>query len=163
MSAESSDRVGLLFPGEMGALIGAAVRADVLWASERRSEATRGRATAADFRDVATVAALVEASEIVLSICPPAIAEQVAEQVAQLGFRGLYVEANAISPVRAKRIASSLTGSGAQMVDGGIIGRTGLHLYLSGDEQAVGEQPSCSPAARLQPFRWRVRWEQPRR
>jgi 3-hydroxyisobutyrate dehydrogenase-like beta-hydroxyacid dehydrogenase len=132
-------RLGLLFPGEMGTDMGRATRGEVLWASEGRSEATTRRATTAGFRDVGTVAALVEASEIVLSVCPPAVAEQVAEQVAELGFRGLYVEANAISPLRAERIALLLAGLGAQMVDGAIIGRTGLHLYLSGGEQAVAK------------------------
>ena len=37
-------QVGLLFPGEMGALVGSAVNGEVLWASEGRSEATRKRA-----------------------------------------------------------------------------------------------------------------------
>src|SRR5437870_4505269 len=85
-------RIGLLFPGEMGALVGAQARGEVLWASEGRSEATAKRAAA--FTDMGTVAELVAASDVVLSICPPAIAENVAEQVA--GFDGLYVEANAI-------------------------------------------------------------------
>ena len=43
-------RVGLLFPGEMGAAVGAAVRGEVLWASEGRSGATAARA--AGFEDV---------------------------------------------------------------------------------------------------------------
>jgi 3-hydroxyisobutyrate dehydrogenase-like beta-hydroxyacid dehydrogenase len=132
-------RVGLLFPGEMGTLIGAAARADVLWASEGRSVTTARRADAAGFRDVETVAALAESSEVVLSVCPPAIAERVAEEVAGLGFDGLYVEANAISPARAERIATALAGSRARVVDGAIIGRTGLNLYLSGDDAAVAQ------------------------
>jgi len=66
-------RLGLLFPGEMGAAVGAAADAEVLWASAGRSEATAKRA--AGFHDMGTVAELVAASDIVLSICPPAIAE----------------------------------------------------------------------------------------
>jgi 3-hydroxyisobutyrate dehydrogenase-like beta-hydroxyacid dehydrogenase len=128
-------RVGLLFPGEMGALIGAEVRGEVLWASEGRSETTAQRAAAAGFRDVGTVAELVAASEIVLSICPPAIAEDVAKEVADAGFDGLYVEANAINPARAERIASSLD----RYVDGSVIARAGLNLYLSGEPDDVAE------------------------
>ena len=126
-------RVGLLFPGEMGAAVGAQADAEVLWAGEGRSDATAKRA--AGFRDVGTVAELVAASDIVLSICPPAIAEDVAKEVADAGFDGLYVEANAITPARAERIASSL----ARCVDGSVIARAGLNLYLSGEPADVAE------------------------
>lgn len=125
--------VGLLFPGEMGAEVGAAVRGRVLWASEGRSPATVRRA--ADFEDVRTLPELVALSEIILSVCPPEIAEQVALEVAGLGFHGLYVEANAISPERVTRIAKDLD----RVVDGAIIGRSGTHLYLSGDASDLRE------------------------
>ena len=125
-------RVGLLFPGEMGALVGSAVAGEVLWASEGRSEATRQRAEA--FRDVGTVRELVAESELVISLCPPAIAEDVAGEVAAEGLDGIYVEANAIAPERMKRIAGLL-----RCVDGSVIGRTGVHLYLSGDPGDVAQ------------------------
>jgi hypothetical protein len=51
--------VGLLFPGEMGALVGAAVDAEVFWASEGRSEATAERADEGGFRDLGSFGALV--------------------------------------------------------------------------------------------------------
>jgi 3-hydroxyisobutyrate dehydrogenase-like beta-hydroxyacid dehydrogenase len=130
-------RIGLLFPGEMGTEVGRAVRGEVLWASEGRSEATARRAATAGFEDVGSLGALVEASEVVLSVCPPAIAEQVAADVAGFGFSGLYVDTNAISPARAERISAVLEEGGARTVDGAIIGRTGLNLYLSGDDEAV--------------------------
>jgi 3-hydroxyisobutyrate dehydrogenase-like beta-hydroxyacid dehydrogenase len=120
-------RVGLLFPGEMGAAVGGAVRGEVLWASDGRSDATRSRAVA--FEDVGSVPALVDASDVVLSICPPAIAEEVAEQVFALGFDGIYVEANAISPERMRRIAKL----GSRVVDGSIIGAKEINLYLAGE------------------------------
>jgi len=125
-------RIGLLFPGEMGAAVGAAVRGDVLWASEGRSAETAARA--ASFRDVGTLHALVAESEIVLSICPPGIAEDVAGQVAAAGFEGLYVEANAISPHRAERIAST---AGLNVVDGSILAKGAIDLYLSGATRDV--------------------------
>ncbi len=129
--------VGLLFPGEMGAAVGGAVRGDVIWASEGRSEATARRAAEAGLRDVGTVAALAAASDVVLSLCPPAIAEEVAEQVAAQGFHGLYVEANAIAPARTERVAELLAGNRARTVDGAVIGD--LHLYLSGGSDEVKE------------------------
>jgi 3-hydroxyisobutyrate dehydrogenase-like beta-hydroxyacid dehydrogenase len=132
-------RVGLLFPGEMGALVGSAVEGEVLWASEGRSDATRRRAEA--FTDAGTVPELVAASEIVLSICPPAIAEEVAREVADAGFDGLYVEANAITPMRAERIAAALP----RCVDGSVIARTGVNLYLSGDPDDVAEVARLFP------------------
>ena len=128
-------QVGLLFPGEMGTLVGAAANAEVLWASERRSDATAQRAEGAGFRDVGSLDELVAASEIVLSLCPPAIAEEVAAEVGAAGFQGLYVEANAITPVRAQRIADSLP----RCVDGSVIARAGLNLYLSGDADDVAQ------------------------
>jgi 3-hydroxyisobutyrate dehydrogenase-like beta-hydroxyacid dehydrogenase len=128
-------RVGLLFPGEMGSLVGNAVRGEVLWASEGRSEATRRRAEA--FRDVGTVRELVSESELVISLCPPAIAEDVAGEVAAEGFEGIYVEANAIAPERVTRIAGYL-----RCVDGAVISRTEVNLYLSGDPEEVAEVAS---------------------
>ena len=124
-------RVGLLFPGEMGAAVGAAVQGEVLWASEGRSGATAARAVG--FEDVGTVAELVSRSEVVLSICPPGLAEDVAREVAGLGFAGLYVDANAISPMRAERIAALFD----RAVDGSITAKAGIHLFLSGERRDV--------------------------
>ncbi len=124
-------KVGLLFPGEMGAAVGTAVREEVLWASQGRSEATAARAEA--FTDVVSIEELVRSSDVVLSICPPAIAEETAERVFGLGFEGLYVDANAVSPVRMRRIAKL----GPRVVDGSIIAAKGINLYLAGDEAAI--------------------------
>jgi 3-hydroxyisobutyrate dehydrogenase-like beta-hydroxyacid dehydrogenase len=106
----------------------------VLWTREGRSQETAARAEAGGFRDVATLETLAAESEIVLSVCPPGIAEEVARAVAAAGFGGIYVEANAIAPARAERIAEQ---TGLRVVDGGIIARTTVNLYLSGDEADV--------------------------
>ena len=124
-------RVGLLFPGEMGAAVGAAVKGEVVWASEGRSHATAARATG--FADVGTIAELVARSDVVLSICPPGLAEDVAQVVAGHGFDGLYVDANAVSPARAERIAALFD----RAVDGSITAKTGIHLFLSGEPDEV--------------------------
>jgi Domain of unknown function (DUF1932) len=121
-------RIGLLFPGEMGAAVGAAAHGEVLWASEGRSDATRRRAVG--FTDVGSFPELVRSSEVVLSICPPAIAEEVARDVFAAGFEGVFVEANAISPARMRRVATL----GPHVVDGSIIAASGINLYLAGAE-----------------------------
>ena len=77
----------------------------------------------------------------IVSVCPPHAAEEVATAVARLGFAGAYLDANAISPTRARRINEIVTEFGATLVDGGIVGgpawRTGTtRLYLSGDRAA---------------------------
>jgi 3-hydroxyisobutyrate dehydrogenase-like beta-hydroxyacid dehydrogenase len=137
--------VGLLFPGEMGALVGSAVSGDVLWASEGRSEATRERAEA--FSDVGTVRELVAASEIVISLCPPAIAEDVAGEVAAEGFDGIFLEANAIAPERVRRIAGYL-----RCVDGSVISRSDVNLYLSGDADDVAAVSDLFPEGEVKPI-----------
>jgi len=122
----------------MGAAIGGRLtRAgrEVLWASEGRSEATAARARAAGLRDAGTAAELAARSEVVLSICPPHGALDVARAVGDFG--GVYVDANAVSPGTAAEIRPIV----GRYVDGGIIGPpSDPRLYLSGAEaDAVAE------------------------
>ena len=130
--------VGVLHPGAMGAAVAAAVRrARVLWCPAGRSAATAERARAAGLEPAADLAGLLDACDIVLSICPPAAAEDLASQVADLRYRGTYVEANAISRERMLRIGDRITGAGGRIVDGSIIGPppvdgAAARLYLAG-------------------------------
>jgi 3-hydroxyisobutyrate dehydrogenase-like beta-hydroxyacid dehydrogenase len=127
------DTVGLLHPGEMGAAVGAVLRGQgtrVVWASEDRSEETRARADAADLEDVGSVAEVAR-SDVVFSICPPHAAVEVARSLE--GFGGVYVDANAVSPATAARVAEVV----GELVDGGIVGAPPsepgtTRLYLSG-------------------------------
>jgi 3-hydroxyisobutyrate dehydrogenase-like beta-hydroxyacid dehydrogenase len=137
--------VGLLHPGEMGASIGAALRragVEVLWVSAGRGPATRRRAQAADLTDAGTLPALVARSDLVLSVCPPHAAIQVARTVAASGFAGTYVDANAVAPTTARALGAVVEQGGGRFVDGDLIGgpvRPGgpTRLYLSGP--AAGE------------------------
>jgi hypothetical protein len=132
--------IGLLHPGEMGAAVGRCLTKSghtVLWASEGRSAATAGRAPAAGLTDAGTVASLAGQAGIILSVCPPYAAADVAWAVH--GFRGLYVDANAISPGTAREVAQMITDAGGRYVDGGIIGLPptaagSTRLYLSGPD-----------------------------
>ncbi len=126
--------IGLLHPGEMGAAVGAQLREvghEVLWVSAGRGAATTERAEAAGLVDAGSVARLMSSSEVLLSVCPPHAAREVAEALA--GFGGPYIDANAIAPDTVRSLAASQPG----LVDGGIVGppptRAGItRLFLSG-------------------------------
>jgi 3-hydroxyisobutyrate dehydrogenase-like beta-hydroxyacid dehydrogenase len=131
--------VGLLHPGEMGAAVGGclvSVGHEVLWDPAGRSRATTGRALAAELTGV-SFSRLIAKSSVILSICPPHAALDVARQVAAAGYAGCYVDANAISVATAEQVAGIVTAAGAAYVDGGIIGQPPevaghTRLYLSG-------------------------------
>ncbi len=124
----------------MGVSIAAAAQrngADVYWASQGRSQATRDRAARYQLRDAGDLAALSAECTTLISVCPPDAAEYIADQVIAAGFRGLYLDANAISPARAVRIGAEMARAGIDLVDGGIIGMPAWEpgrtwLYLSG-------------------------------
>ncbi len=136
--------LGILHPGAMGATIAAAAKPNVphvLWASAGRSGASVKRAQAHGLEDAGTVAELVRRSDLIVSVCPPHAAEDVAAEVAALEFRGVFVDANAVAPARGHTMAARIAQGGGRFVDGGIIGgpvsRPGTtRLYLSGDGAA---------------------------
>ena len=169
--------VALLHPGNMGVTIGAAAAtsgARVVWASRERSGATKDRARQAGLIDVVTLADALHASEVVLSVCPPHAALELAQRVAEHKFRGIYVDANAVSRATAERIGETVTKAGASFVDGGIIGspvkRAGTtRLYLSGararevaklfsasmlDARTIGEKPGAASALKMAYAAW---------
>ncbi len=134
--------VALLHPGEMGAAVGGclarrAIR--VLYAADGRSSESVARAKAAGLQDGGNVQSIVRDSQIVLSICPPHAALDVARATAAAGFKGLYVDANAIAPATTRAIGDLIAKAGGAFVDGGIIGpppKEGARtrLYLAGRE-----------------------------
>src|SRR5712691_7262537 len=130
---------GLMHPGEMGAAVGqclAGAGHQVLWVPEGRGPASVARAEAAGLTGVGGgLAELVRRSDLIMSVCPPHAALDVARQVA--GFEGIYLDANAISPATAREVAAIVEAGGAMYVDGGIIGTPPvapgfIRLYLSG-------------------------------
>lgn len=134
-------RIGVLHPGEMGiSLAASAINAghQVYWLSEGRSEKTRARAEQYGLLEINSLSVLCQTCEVVISICPPHAAEEVARSVSEAGFRGVYLDANAISPQRAIKIGQMLEADGSHFVDGGVIGGPAWKpnetwLYLSGD------------------------------
>ncbi|WP_218917375.1 NAD(P)-dependent oxidoreductase [Luteipulveratus mongoliensis] len=133
--------IGLLHPGAMGAAVGGCLvdgGRTVIWAAEGRSAESRARAAEAGLKEVDRVEDLLSEASVILSICPPHAALDIAAAAGD--FAGTYVDANAVSPETVRRVAAALPR--ATFVDGGIIGSpphvgTGTRLYVSGDESAV--------------------------
>jgi 3-hydroxyisobutyrate dehydrogenase-like beta-hydroxyacid dehydrogenase len=137
--------VGLLHPGRMGVFLATRMRArgaSVLWCSEGRSGETAARAREAGLLPVRTMAELIERATVVMSVCPPALAEAVADSVVHHGYRGLFVEANSVSPARFARIRDRLSATRITVVDAAVVGPppgpTAVErLYLAGGEVPV--------------------------
>ena len=148
------EAVGVLHPGQMGVSVAASARNSgclVYWAGEGRSRRTRERAESHGLIETPTLAKLCESCSVIISVCPPHAAEEVGNRVLACSFKGLYIDANAISPQRVMRIGEAMTQGGVAFVDGGIIGGPAWEvgttcLYLSGKEAAKAAACfSCGP------------------
>ena len=87
--------------------------------------------------DVGTAGQMSGRAGVILSVCPPHAALEVARSVG--GFGGIYVDANAVSPATSREVAGAVAAGGAEYVDGGIIGAPprspgDSRLYLSGPQ-----------------------------
>ena len=128
-------KIGVLHPGEMGSSIGDCLIQsghEVFWASSERSQLSRDRAST--WQEKSKLSELVEQVDAILSVCPPSEARALANEVLDLRFRGIYVDANAIAPQTASEILNDF---GSNYVDGGLIGppareKGSTRLYLSG-------------------------------
>lgn len=126
----------------MGAAMGAALRrvaGAVIWAAEGRSITTSKRAELADLVGVPDTAALAARADVIVSICPPHAALDVAREVASAlagsPRRPLYLDANAVAPRTVTAIAELL--GPEHTVDGAVIGPPAWEpgetvLWLSG-------------------------------
>lgn len=138
-------RIGLVGIGDMGGGVGRSFVAaghEVSSVLAGRSEESVGRAEAGGITDSGDMASLVRSSDVVLSIVPPGIASDVAEEVAghveALDDKPLFADLNAIAPETTRKIGDRIEAAGGTFVDGSIIGlapyktpnRT--RLYLSG-------------------------------
>ena len=141
----------------------------VVWASEGRSPATRARADGAGLTDGGSLADACGQSDVVVSVCPPGAAVDLARAVVATGFRGVYVDANAIAPSTVAAIDGIVTERGGQLVDGGLVGppaeRPGTtRLYLSGaraeavaglfsagplEARVIGDEPGAASALKM--------------
>lgn len=143
MTAAQQRRVAVLHPGAMGAAIAHALKAnnhDAAWCRQGRSPATTHRASG--LREFTTLLDLAQWADTIISVVPPHAAIATARDAAGVGFQGLYVDANAISPATAATVRATVEQSGATYVDAGIIGppptgkdtsQATSRLYLAGD------------------------------
>ena len=153
-----TETIGILHPGAMGISVAACALHSghpVCYTSEGRSDATQARASERHLRDLGTLEELCHTCSILISVCPPHAAEDVAQQVIDYGFRGLYLDANAISPQKSRHIGEMLFSTGISFVDGGIIGGPAwtpgeTWLYLSGPASAAQRIADCFSAGPLE-------------
>ena len=137
------ETVAILSPGDMGHAVGRSLAEHglkIITCLAQRSERTRKLAAAAELEDVATLEALVEQADLILSIMPPstalASASEVAAAMENVGNAPCYADCNAISPMTAKRIAAVMARCSAEFVDAGIIA-TGFLLRVLGGALAI--------------------------
>jgi 3-hydroxyisobutyrate dehydrogenase-like beta-hydroxyacid dehydrogenase len=136
----TTPKVGILHPGQMGISIAASAQrggCEVYWASEGRSPHTHERALAHGLTDLTTLDRVCQTCDLLISVCPPDAANDVADAVLARSFAGRYLDANAISPQRVWEMGKRMAEAGIDFVDGGIIGPPAwapdqTWLYLSG-------------------------------
>ncbi|MEU9862016.1 phosphogluconate dehydrogenase [Streptomyces sp. NPDC047971] len=102
---------------------------------------------------------MTERADIILSICPPAHAQEVAAAVADQGFSGLYVDGNAVSPATMTSISATLSQSGATVLDGSVIGSPpsdskDTRFFLSGPSEGLAQVAAvfADSAVRVRPL-----------
>jgi 3-hydroxyisobutyrate dehydrogenase-like beta-hydroxyacid dehydrogenase len=142
--------VAVIGTGDMGSAVGGALlRAGyrVVTAGNGRSAPSRSLANAAGIEDLGTLDAVVRASQLVLSIVPPAVALTFATSVVQAmqaaSVRPVFADCNAVAPATVQAVAHAIEPSGAPFVDIGIVGRGPLlggertRFYASGAARAA--------------------------
>jgi 3-hydroxyisobutyrate dehydrogenase-like beta-hydroxyacid dehydrogenase len=140
----TAQRIGLLHPGEMGSAVAATLQRagnEVYWVSEGRGPRSHERAEELGLIDAGTLGRLCARCPAIVSVCPPEFADDVANAVLACSFRGLFVDANAISLERVERMAQRSTAAGVTFVDASVIGLATrepgrVWIYFSGGRAA---------------------------
>jgi 3-hydroxyisobutyrate dehydrogenase-like beta-hydroxyacid dehydrogenase len=143
-AAVTGRTAGILYPGEMGCAVAKALVADgwrVGTHLRRPGLVCRGDAQAAAVVDLGSLGEVLGASDVVISLVPPAAALEVAQAVAAAAertrHRPLYVDANSIAPATMAEVAAAVRAAGLDAVDGAFVGSAAAvgrrtRLYLSG-------------------------------
>ncbi|MBI3302743.1 MAG: NAD(P)-dependent oxidoreductase [Deltaproteobacteria bacterium] len=144
--------IGILYPGDMGHSVARVLLEDgfsVATTLVGRSERTRRLCASTATTVLESMAAVVERAEVVLSIVPPNAAKMVATDFAvavrHTGYRPLFVDANAISPMTAQEVGEIIAQVGASYLDACIIGpardvRGRCTFYVSGPQARMFEE-----------------------
>lgn len=143
MNNENTCTFGILYTGDMGSALGKLLseRYRVITTLEGRGQRTRARCNAADLTIMSTSLEVVQNSDVIISLVTPSAALELAQEVANLAKSSnrplLYVDANSISPMVARSIASRLSSAHVDFLDASIHGiasrlkERGV-LYVSG-------------------------------
>ncbi len=141
--------IGILHPGAMGISLAASAQLSghrLYWVLEGRSVETVARAAAHKLSSLNSIDELCHTCDLIICVCPPHAALEVAQAVLDRSFRGIYADVNAIAPAKAKQIHQMMRAGKIDFVDGGIIGGPAWEaestwLYLSGSR--AGELAAC--------------------
>ena len=138
--------VAVISPGDMGHAVGRMLGLhgiEVVTCLANRSGRTKRLSAEGGIRNYPDMAEMLERSDVVLSIVPPGLAVQAADEVADSmsasGYCPPYADCNAVSPETAKSIAKRISYTGADFIDGGILGpppseaRSNTRFYFSGE------------------------------
>ena len=138
------ETVGILYPGEMGASLATVMQERghrTVTMTVGRSEATRERCRSANIRMLPSLESVISESQVIVSLVPPAAAWELAVECRDWMAAGngakLFVDANSVSPLTARRIDELFRESGIGFVDGSIHGLASQlkqrgTLFLSG-------------------------------
>ena len=142
--------VAVIGTGDMGSAVGGALLRSgyrVVTAGNGRSAPSRSLASTAGIEDLGTLDAVVRASQLVLSIVPPAAALTFATSVARAmqaaSVAPVFADCNAVAPATVQLVARAIEPSGAPFVDVGIVGRGPVlggertRFYASGAARAA--------------------------
>ena len=141
--------IGFLHPGAMGISLAVSAQAtghQAYWVPEGRSEETRKRADVHNLSQSQSLSQMCLVCDIIISVCPPHAVLDVAHQILECSFTGIFADVNAISPEKAKSIYQLMSSRDIEFVDGGIIGGPAWEaestwLYLAG--QKAAEVANC--------------------
>lgn len=140
--------IAIIGAGAMGSAVGQRLiqrGARVLSFTEGRSQRTLDRVQAAGIEPAAI--ADIAGADLIFSIVPPAEAVGVAHGFAPVlsaaGAKGTFIDFNAINPHSMREVASVLSGTGWDILDGAIIGpppkpdNAGPKFYVSGGDDGI--------------------------
>ncbi len=143
-------RIAIIAAGEMGSGVGARLHAkgaEVMTSLAGRGSGSAERARRAGMIAIDDDETLVAASDMVLSILPPAeavaLAKRLAPALKAATGKVLYADCNAVAPETVRRVGQIVAAAGSRFVDVGIIGGPPRpegytpRFYASGD--AVNE------------------------
>ena len=132
--------IGFLHPGAMGISLAASAQStghQAYWIPNGRSPESMARAESQKLSESENLHEFSKSCDLIISVCPPHAALDVAQLVVDSSFKGIYADVNAIAPEKARAIERLVSSKNIEFVDGGIIGGPAWEaestwLYLSG-------------------------------